>query len=219
VLVIGCGPIGILHCLTLLERGFEVWLTDTSAKRVALAQWCLHNRGHVLDEVSHEGAFDLVMVSASSAEAVRRAERLVRHRGIVYLFAGLNANERMAMDPENTFFYERLHRTTRGIVTTARFTDEEKSLLYLGHSGYFENLVQEAIAAVARNAAALDRAVTGVIAGLARTRIQSRLPGGVDWVSQQDTPAIISVLHGLDLRDQHCKLLVLPNQEHALQAC
>jgi hypothetical protein len=208
-LVIGCGPIGVLHGLALLDRGFEVWLLDTLRKRAELAQWCLGDRGRVFDPAKQRGAFDLVMVTASSADAVRTGEAFVRDGGIVYLFAGLNAIDRAAMDRENIFFYERLHRAAQGILTPARLTPGGKSILYLGHSGYFERLAPKAVAAVAAHTAALNRAITGIIPGLASARIVSRLPGGVDWANEDGLPAIVSVLHGVDLRDRHCKLLVL----------
>ncbi|MFL5588388.1 MAG: alcohol dehydrogenase catalytic domain-containing protein [Ktedonobacteraceae bacterium] len=213
-LVIGCGPIGILHGLALLERGFEVWLMDTVQKRAELAQWCLDHRGHVFDPVKHSGAFDLSMVTASSAAAIRTGEALVRKGGIVYLFAGLNTADRAAMDQENIFYYEPVHRRAQDIRTTLRLAHKDKSILYLGHSGYFEHLVPQAIAAVAANAASLDRAVTGIIPGLASSRIVSRLPGGVDWTTGDGSPAIVSILNGTDLRERHCKLIVLPNNEH-----
>ncbi|MFL5627080.1 MAG: alcohol dehydrogenase catalytic domain-containing protein [Ktedonobacteraceae bacterium] len=212
-LVIGCGPIGILHSLALLDRGFEVWLTDTVRKRTELAQWCLDHRGRVFDPERPAEMFDLVMVTASSSAAVRTAEEFVRKGGIVYLFAGLNTADRAAMDRENLFLYESLHRRAQGIRTTLRLGQEEKSVLYLGHSGYFEHLAPRAIAAVAANAAALDRAVTGIIPGFASPRIISRLPGGVDWTTGDESPAIVAILNGTDLRERHCKLLVLPDAE------
>ena len=212
-LVIGCGPIGILHSLTLLERGFEVWLTDTVQKRAELAQWCLDHRVRVFDTERQRVAFDLAMVTASSSAAVRTAEEFVRKGGMVYLFAGLNTADRAAMDRENLFLYESLHRRAQDIRTTLRLAQEEKFVLYLGHSGYFEHLAPQAIAAVAANAAALDRAVTGIIPGFARPHIVSRLPGGIDWTTGDESPAIVSILNGTDLRERHCKLLVLPDAQ------
>jgi threonine dehydrogenase-like Zn-dependent dehydrogenase len=208
-LVVGCGPIGLLHGVILLTRGFEVWLADTLQKRAELACWYLDHRGQVFDPAHPAAGFDLAMITASSAQAIRMGEALVRDEGIVYVFSGLNAAERAAMDPENLFFYERLHRTAKPILTTTRLLSGDKSIVYLGHSGYFERLAPEAIATVAANAAALDRAITGIIPGWSSPRIESRLPGGVDWTTEDGSPAIISVLGGMDLRDRHCKLLVL----------
>jgi threonine dehydrogenase-like Zn-dependent dehydrogenase len=212
-LVIGCGPIGILHTLVLLERGFEVWLMDTVQRRADLAQWCLDHRGHVFDPEKQEMTFDLAMVTASSSAGVKTAEKFVRKGGIVYLFAGLNTSDRSAMDQEEIFYYEPLHRRAQSIHTTMRGAQEDKSILYLGHSGYFENLAPKAIEAVASNASALDRAITGIIPGLASPHIISRLPGGVDWTTVDKSPAIVSILSGTDLRERHCKLLMLSDVE------
>jgi threonine dehydrogenase-like Zn-dependent dehydrogenase len=209
-LVIGCGPIGILHSLALLERGFEVWIMDAVRKRAELAQWCLDYQGRILNSAKQGEAFDLVMVTASSADAIRTGEALISKGGVIYLFAGLNTLDRAAMDREKIFFYERLHRTAQGI----RLTRRDKPVLYLGHSGYFEHLAPKAIAAVATNAAVLDRAVTGIIPGYASPRILSRLPGSIDWTTADGSPAIISILNGTDLRERHCKLLVLTNAEN-----
>lgn len=213
-LVIGCGPIGILHSLILLARGFEVWLTDTVQKRVELAQWCLDHRTRTFDPRQQSRVFDLVMVTASSATAIQTGERFVRKGGIVYLFAGLNTVDRAAMDHEGVFFYEPVHRKAQSIRTTRRSAREDRPVLYLGHSGYYDYLASQAIAAVAANAAALDRAITGIIPGFTSTHIISRLPGGVDWATDNASPAIVSVLKEVNLLERHCKLLVLPGVEN-----
>ncbi len=212
-LVIGCGPIGILHSLVLLERSFEVWLMDTVQKRAELAQWCLNHRGHVFDAEKQGIKFDLAMVTASSSAGVKTAEKFVRKGGIVYLFAGLNTSDRSAMDQEEIFYYEPLHRRAQSIHTTMRQVQEDKSILYLGHSGYFENLAPKAIEAVASNALALDRAITGIIPGFSSPHVVSRLPGGLDWTTGDKSPAIVSILNGTDLRERHCKLLMLPDAQ------
>ncbi|MFL5592415.1 MAG: alcohol dehydrogenase catalytic domain-containing protein [Ktedonobacteraceae bacterium] len=208
-LVVGCGPIGLLHSAILLARGFEVWLADALPRRAELACWYLDHRARVFDPEDAAAGFDLAMITASSAQAVRMGEALVRDEGIVYVFSGLNAAERDAMDSENLFLYERLHRTTKPILTAARLPSGDKSIVYLGHSGYFEGLAPEAVAAVAANAVALDRMITGIISGWSSPCIESRLPGGTDWTTEDGSPAIISVLDGTDLRARHCKLLVL----------
>lgn len=215
-LVIGCGPIGILHSLILLERGFEVWLMDTVQKRAELAQWCIDYHGHVLPQGEQQEEFDLVMVTASSADAIRTGEKLVREGGVIYLFAGLNTTDRLAMNYEKIFFYEPVHRQGQMIKTSLHQAGKSKSLVYMGHSGYFEHLASQAVATVAINAAALDKAVTGIIPGLASTRIISRLPGGIDWISEDEAPAIVSILKGMDLRERHCKILIRTDEEHLL---
>jgi threonine dehydrogenase-like Zn-dependent dehydrogenase len=209
-LVIGNGPIGVLHGLALLLRGYSVWFLDTLQKRAELAQWLLAGHSHVFNEERDGGDFDVVMVTASSAGAIRKAETLVRDSGIVYLFAGLNTLDRSTMDPANVFFYENLHRTAKGILTTVPLAHGYKNIFYLGHSGYYESLTAKTIAVAAEYAATLDKMITGVIPGWSSSCIKSRLPGGVDWEVEDGSPAIVSVLRGVDLRERHCKLLIHP---------
>jgi threonine dehydrogenase-like Zn-dependent dehydrogenase len=209
-LVIGSGPIGVLHGLALLRRGYTVEFLDTLRKRAELARWCLRDRSSVFDEEHSKGDFDLVMVTASSADAIRKAESMVRDGGIVYLFAGLNTIDRTVMGSVNVFSYESLHRSTRGMITVTPLIHGDKTIFYLGHSGYYEHLATEAIAVVAEQAGELSRAITGIIPGWSSPCIESRLPGGVNWEAEDGSPAIISVLHGTDLRNRHCKLLIRP---------
>jgi threonine dehydrogenase-like Zn-dependent dehydrogenase len=214
-LVIGCGPIGMLHALILLKRGFEVWLMDSLTKRATLGQWLLNNdQVHVFNPAQHTGKFHLVMVAASSAEAITTGERLVRNKGILYLFAGLNTAERETRDQERVLSYEQLHRNAKGMLTTIRqaatkTTIEEKSILYLGHSGYYQAHAEQAIEEVATNADTLERMVTGVIRGWTSSCIETRFPVGNDWTTEDGSPAILSVLNGANLHNNHCKLLVL----------
>lgn len=209
-LVIGSGPIGVLHGLTLLQRGYTVELLDMLQRRAELTRWCLNNRGSVFNEEQSKRDFDIVIVTASSADAIRKAELMVREGGVIYLFAGLNAIDRNAMGAANVFFYESLHRATKGMITATPLIHGDKTIFYLGHSGYYEHLATEAIAAVAEQADALSRAITGIIPGWSSPCIESRLPGGVDWKTDDGSPAIIAVLHAVDLRNQHCKLLIRP---------
>ncbi len=209
-LVIGSGPIGMLHGLALLKRGYTVEILDTLQKRARLARWCLKEQISVFNEEFSNGDFDLVMVTASNADAIGKAETMVRTGGTVYLFAGLNTIDRAATDPAHVFSYERIHRNTRGMVTATPLIDGDKAIFYLGHSGYYEHLTAEAIAMVAEQASELSRATTGIISSWSSPCIEARLPGGVDWETEDGSPAIISLLHGTDLRDRHCKLLIIP---------
>jgi threonine dehydrogenase-like Zn-dependent dehydrogenase len=217
-LVIGCGPIGILHALILQKRGFAVWIMDNQAKRAQLGQWLLNNQVHVFhpEQQTRKCKFGLVMVAASSAEAIKTGESLVQNKGILYLFAGLNRAERETQDQEHVLSYEQLHRNAKGMLTTLRLTTadgpvEEKSVLYLGHSGYYQAHADDAIAEVATNADTLSRIVTGVIRGWTSACIEARFPVGNDWTTKDGSPAILSVLNGANPRHNHCKLLVLAN--------
>jgi hypothetical protein len=197
-LVIGCGPIGLLHSLVLLARGFEVWLTDTVQRRAELVQWCLDYQGHLFDTTKSSRTFDLVMVTASDSVAIRTGEIFVRQGGIVYLFAGLNTADRAAMDRENVFFYEPRPRISirrcASLTRTSPFRTRAQWIFCAPRS-------------------------TGIIPGLASPHVVSRLPGGVDWTSGDGSPAIVAVLKGMDLRERHCKLLVLPNADGPSRRC
>jgi hypothetical protein len=149
------------------------------------------------------------MVTASSAEAIKTGEMYVGDKGILYLFAGLNTAEREMKDQEHVISYEDLHRNARSILTNMRLVNEEKSILYIGHSGYYQAYAEDAIEAVASNAAQLERMVTGIVRGWTSPCIEACLPGGTDWETEDGSPAIVQILSGLDLRDRHCKLLVL----------
>ncbi|MBA3824373.1 MAG: alcohol dehydrogenase catalytic domain-containing protein [Ktedonobacterales bacterium] len=199
-LVLGCGPIGVLHALALRKRGFAVWLSDPATERVKQAQWCLTGG----NAYAGEGDFDLVIVTASSAAAIKMGESLVRDKGTVYLFAGLNLGEREQHDASVMLLYERVHRAAQGLYLNA----SGKRIMYLGHSGYFDYLAPQAVAMVAANAGALGRAITGVIPGWASPVIVGQHPGIVDWRTADDSPALLAVLRGLDVRASHCKLIV-----------
>ncbi len=209
-LVIGSGPIGVLHGLALLKRGYSVEVLDMLPKRATLARWCLKDQISVFNAEHSKRDFDVVVVAASSADAIRMAETMVRDGGMVYLFAGLNTIDRAAMDAAQVFSYESLHRATKGMITATSLMHGDKTIFYLGHSGYYEHLVTEAIAVVAEQASELSRVITGIIPGWSSPCIESRLPGGVDWETEDGSPAIVSVLHGMDLRNRHCKLLICP---------
>jgi propanol-preferring alcohol dehydrogenase len=215
-LVIGSSPIGCLHAQVLLDRGWQVSVYDSVPKRAALAQARLEPRVQVVDpncsnRNRHVGAFDLVMVTASSASAIQLGEDLVRDDGLVYLFAGLNTADRAAMDRHHVIAYEGIHRGALALkLTRHQESGQEKVIGYVGHSGYWEDLAPNAIAWVATHAAVLDRMVTGLIRGWTSPEIEARLPGGGDWRAPDGSPAICAVLNGTELHDHHLKLLVLP---------
>lgn len=199
-LVLGCGPIGVLHALALRKRGFAVWLSDPAEMRVRQAQWCLDGGEAYMGQRD----FDLVMITASSAAAIRLGEDLVADRGVVYLFAGLNAAERDLRDETDTLLYERMHRAARGVYVPLK----GKRICYVGHSGYFERLASQAVAMVAANSGPLGRAITGVIPGWASPLIVGQHEHIADWRTPDDSPALLAVLRGLDVRATHCKLIV-----------
>lgn len=201
-LVVGCGPIGVMHGILLAERGYEVWFYDVVPQRAKLAQLCLDGGDHY-DPTSSNETFDLVVVTANVLPAIHLAEHAVSAQGSIYLFAGMNARDRNAAHPSG-FTYEAVHRQAQGIVAATG----SKRLLYVGHSGYYARLAPKAIALVSANAGRLSQLMTGVIDGWANPVITSRTPGVADWRTPDGSPAIQSVLSGkADLR-AHGKLMV-----------
>ncbi len=206
-LVIGAGPIGIMHGIILSERGYDVWFSDPVSSRARLAQFCLDG-GQILDSTRSPADFDVVIVTANVLDAIRQGEAYVRDGGILYLFAGMNGPDRESTHPEGVFSYEAVHRAAHGLLTQTF----GKRVLYLGHSGYYAYLAPKAIASVSANASRLSRMLTGVIEGWTSPVIKTRVEGIADWQTPDGTPAIIPVLAGTANLYQHGKLIVLTNQ-------
>lgn len=206
-LVVGCGPIGIMHGIILSERGFHVSFFDTVPQRAALARRCLGG-GDLYNPA--DPSYDVVIVTANVKPAIELAEAAVKDDGIIYLFAGMNADDRQATHPDGVFSYEKVHRLAQGVLTWTK----GKRILYLGHSGYNASLAPMVIAMVSANAARLDQLITGAITGWDNSTIASRIPGGKDWTASDGSAAILSVLGGrADLRD-HGKLVIIPQMDN-----
>lgn len=101
VLVLGCGPMGILHLELLLARGARVLLADTAPSRVQVVrqdfgvELCIDSTRQnivawVRDLTEGAGA-DVVIAAAPTASAVVQSLQLVRKRGRVGIFGGLPA--------------------------------------------------------------------------------------------------------------------------------
>jgi L-iditol 2-dehydrogenase len=101
VLVLGCGPMGILHLELLLARGARVLLADTAPSRVQVVrrlfgvELCIDSTQQnvvawVRDLTEGAGA-DVVIAAAPTASAVVQSLQLVRKRGRVGIFGGLPA--------------------------------------------------------------------------------------------------------------------------------
>lgn len=204
-LVIGCGPIGIMHGIILSERGYDVWFSDPVPSRARLAQFCLGS-GQILDTTRNPGGFDVVIATANVLDAIRQGEACVKDGGILYLFAGMNTSDREATHPEGVISYEVVHRAAHGLLTHT----SGKRVLYLGHSGYYAYLAPKAIATVSANAARLSKVVTGVIEGWPSPIIKARMDDIADWQTPDGSPAIIAVLRGTADLSPHGKLIVQP---------
>ncbi len=115
VAVVGCGPMGILHLLTLRMRGARVIAIDTRQERLARAARDFSAKAIV--DASRADAFeciralsggpgaDVAICAAPSAAAVRTAIAIVRRRGRVGLFGGMPAGEANAAIDLNAIHY------------------------------------------------------------------------------------------------------------------
>ena len=112
------------------------------------------------------------------------------------------------MDPEQVVALEVLHRHAEAVNKVI----QGKQMLLVGHSGYYEQIFGEAIALIARRAAALDRLITHVIRGWMSPLIESRPLGERLRPADGVRPAIVSVLRGEEPGDpleHRIKLMIL----------
>jgi L-iditol 2-dehydrogenase len=118
VVVIGCGPMGILHLELLRLRQARVAVVDLSPHRLTLAsrefgaEWALDARRSDLAEAIFDvtdglGA-DVVIVAAPSAAAVAGAVGLVRKRGRIGIFGGLPSGSAEVCLDVNRIHYDEL---------------------------------------------------------------------------------------------------------------
>ncbi len=95
VLIVGAGPVGILHSILLLSRGAKVMISDISEPRLQFAEKskveCVINAGRqdvareVRQRTEGRGA-DLAIVASGSPKAVLQAMKSVRSGGRLCLF-------------------------------------------------------------------------------------------------------------------------------------
>ncbi len=117
VLVLGLGPIGVLHVAAARSAGAEVLGVDPDPDRVARAGtilgaagaermdegWIGRARGRV-----DGGGFDVVIVAVGSSPAIDTAIELVEPGGQVLAFAGLPADARTVALDMNDLHYRQL---------------------------------------------------------------------------------------------------------------
>ena len=107
VLIIGCGPLGLLHTIVARSRGATVLVADVNAERLARAAELGANElldpGSVdmraeIRRLTGVGA-DVVIAALGNARAVEQALPLVRNRGVFNIFGGTPSGEKMLIDP------------------------------------------------------------------------------------------------------------------------
>lgn len=107
VLIIGCGPLGLLHTIVARSRGATVLVADVNAERLARAAELGANElldpGSVdmraeIRRLTGVGA-DVVIAALGNARAVEQALPLVRNRGVFNIFGGTPKGQTIKLDP------------------------------------------------------------------------------------------------------------------------
>jgi L-iditol 2-dehydrogenase len=117
VVVIGAGPVGTAHCALALAQGAgKVYLLETEARRLELAEQVLGGNGVVFADVSGrdpveyvqgetgDGA-ERVIVACSNARAQEQAMEMAAPRGRVLFFGGLPKGTTTIEFPSNVLHY------------------------------------------------------------------------------------------------------------------
>ncbi|NAS25286.1 alcohol dehydrogenase catalytic domain-containing protein [Herbidospora sp. NEAU-GS84] len=107
VLVVGAGPIGLLHTQVARARGGRVIVTDMKADRLKAARELgahdvaevANQREAVLDLTDGRGA-DIVIVTVGIPAVIEAAFGLVAKNGAVNLFAGTHPKGAIALNPD-----------------------------------------------------------------------------------------------------------------------
>lgn len=116
VMVIGCGPIGLIHIQLLMLRGAgRVFASDIvdfrleGAKKAGAAEVFNPRKDDLVNRVRREtGGFgcDTVIVSVGSPEAILQALALVRRGGVVILFGAPDRGAILSYDVSKVFLNE-----------------------------------------------------------------------------------------------------------------
>ena len=117
VVVIGAGPIGTAHCALALAQGAgAVYLLETEARRLQLAEAVLGGNGVAFVDVSGRDAVEYVrsqtgdgaervIVACSNARAQEQAMEMAAPRGRVLFFGGLPKGTTTIAFPSNVLHY------------------------------------------------------------------------------------------------------------------
>lgn len=141
VLIMGCGPAGIIHAHLAREAGAEkIIVTQRSGYRLHLAKELfpeaidriiVSSEEDLEDIVRQETAGlgpDVVIVSAPSREAQEQAIRMVGHHGRVNFFGGLPSDDCMVSFNANDLHYKEFSITG---ASSSRPEDSQKALQLL----------------------------------------------------------------------------------------
>lgn len=107
VLILGCGPLGLLHTVISKDKGARVIVLDINEERLGKAKEMgadislNPDKVDVFEELrnlTHIGA-DIVIAAVGSAEVVEKFLPLVRNGGVYNIFAGTPKGKTINLDP------------------------------------------------------------------------------------------------------------------------
>lgn len=116
VLVVGAGPMGLLHAQIAKLSGATVIISDIIKERVEFAKKIIgvdvavnaseEDLSKVVKEVTDNIGVDKAIVSIGNRTAIEQAIPLVRKRGIVVLFGGTFPPDKISIDPNMIHYNE-----------------------------------------------------------------------------------------------------------------
>lgn len=130
LVIIGCGPIGLLHLQLAQRQGARVVACDRLEARLAVAErlgaWATLQPDREdpvarIQELSEGYGADGAIVAVGGAAAAELALKLVGRNGTVNLFAGTYPHATFPLDP-NRIHYEQIHLTGSHDFTPHDFT-------------------------------------------------------------------------------------------------
>jgi L-iditol 2-dehydrogenase len=142
VLIVGAGPIGLLHLQAAKFAGSSVIVSDISPGRLetALGFGADHvvNPGEedlekVVSEASGSWGADAVIVAASVSRAIEESAQLLAVDGTIVLFAGVRSQTQIMLDP-NLIHYREINITGSSDYTDVDFV---KALRFI-EGGYID---------------------------------------------------------------------------------
>lgn len=142
VVIVGAGPIGLLHLQAAKFAGAKVIVSDISAQRLSTALEFGADQGvnsakddlkKAVLAVSNGWGADAVIVAAGATEAVEDAVNLLAIGGTMVIFAGIRSQDSVSFDP-NLIHYREIN-----IIGSSDYTDVDfiKALRFI-EAGYIE---------------------------------------------------------------------------------
>jgi L-iditol 2-dehydrogenase len=165
-LVLGCGPLGLLHLQVLRARGIRVLVSDPVARRREMALFlgasaavdpASQDLATLVAEMTGGWGVEAAIIATGTVAAAEQALPLLALEGKLMLFAGIHPKADLALDP-NTLHYRETWITGSSDYIRAEF----RQSLELIQSGalQFEPLITD-ILPLARIADALARVQSG----------------------------------------------------------